>query len=224
MLLVIFSNEKIEGMANLSDEAIRNIASVYNSGKLTIRDLEVTNNLNVKGSAIIDNDINCKYITNNGMTANGDLNVKGGATIGGGINVQGAGNIGGGATIGRAYIGEHKEYKDHAIFCHVNQMEKKDDYALLQNGVGDVFFNAPNDKTIWLRNNNIDKGFINKDRLSIDRLWSGEYYNLGNSMALTKEKDRNNSGPFTQDIVNKSGNLDFNKGAGGWDLFLRTKP
>jgi len=63
-----------------SDEAVQNIASLYNQQKLTVTDMNVTGNQVVTGSSNVGA-LSSASLTTNGVTLNGDLNIKAGQKL-----------------------------------------------------------------------------------------------------------------------------------------------
>jgi hypothetical protein len=85
-LCVLLERSNIEGMdgsvcgcSDLNSEALQNLASVYNSGSMTVTDLQVTGKLTVGGDITGNGNITGKTkltagdITSNGLTVNGDI-------------------------------------------------------------------------------------------------------------------------------------------------------
>lgn len=64
----LFEPNSFEGFS--SDEAVQNIASLYNQQKLTVTNMSATGNSDVAGT------LNSKFITAGGITLNGDLKIK----------------------------------------------------------------------------------------------------------------------------------------------------
>ena len=53
IIYYLISSKKLEHLTNQSDEAIQNLASLYNEDKLTIKDLNVTGNFNLLPKGVI---------------------------------------------------------------------------------------------------------------------------------------------------------------------------
>lgn len=64
----LFKPNSFEGFS--SDEAVQNIASLYNQQKLTVTNMSATGNSDVAGT------LNSKFITAGGIILNGDLTIK----------------------------------------------------------------------------------------------------------------------------------------------------
>ena len=112
VLLVKRRYSKFEHMSNVDVEALRNLSSMYNKGKLKVTELEVTGNIKGKKLEITDN-------------------IKGKKL-----------EITGNAEIGPAYIGRYnKSDPDYAQFSH-KKKTGKNEYALMQQYTGITILNS----------------------------------------------------------------------------------
>ena len=78
--------DTIEGIANLNDEAIRDIAGIYNKENMTGTNLNITGNLTVNGESALKGKLTANSIpalTVGTLTANGSATFKKGAHISG---------------------------------------------------------------------------------------------------------------------------------------------
>lgn len=86
LYLVLFHNNNNEHLT--TDEAIQNLASLYNSGTLKATNLEISGDLKVAGNSMLNNVSVSKNVTtpdlttdniivNKNLTANNDANIKG---------------------------------------------------------------------------------------------------------------------------------------------------
>jgi len=95
LIFMAFSNTTLETFS--TNEAISNIASLYNSNNFTVSNINVTSSLNVAGTTNLKGELtnlgNAKIngnITNNGNTSiTGNLSTNGNATIKGSLIVGG---------------------------------------------------------------------------------------------------------------------------------------
>lgn len=142
-------------------------------------------------------------LTANVISSRGDLNVTGNALV------NGFGNF------GPAYIGQGAD-QNWAQFVHKTAWATGKAAGIYSNTAGGSNFHG-NDFGFFTGPNNTDLNMNIKDKW----IWAPNYRNLGNSLALVNGWETNAT-PYKQNIVNKAGTLDFNRGAGGWDLFLRT--
>lgn len=118
-----FYCNKIEHMSGINDEAVAMIASLYNSNKLVVGELEVTGNITANGNVI----------TNGDITTNGNITTSGNGTF------------------GNAFIGS-SIHENYAQFSHKNQTAA-DNYALIQHGTnGHTRLNSPLSGVVAIKN------------------------------------------------------------------------
>ena len=83
------NHPQIEGMS--TDEAISNIASVYNKGKLVVNELEVKGNTTISGNTTIGGN----------ATVNGSTTLKKNTTISGSATISGNATVNGSTTLNK---------------------------------------------------------------------------------------------------------------------------
>ena len=132
ILLVKRRYSKFEHMSNVDVdvEALRNLSSMYNKGKLKVTELEVTGN--IKGKKL--------EVTGN-ITGEGKLKIKKSAEI------------------GPAYIGPYGTNTNHAEFSHVENRTDTT-YGLLHVNNGRVYINSNGKGSIYMQHNNNNKSII----------------------------------------------------------------
>ena len=162
---------QVEQMDNT--EAIENISAIYNSGKMTVVDLEVTGKLTTKdltatngatmGNAFVGsnpNDSKMAILSHKdkktgttygiGQSSNGNTTVN---STGADVKIKKDNDVKGGAEIGNAYVGTWIN-PDYATMSHKgNNTETA--YSLLQHKNGTSYVNSTNN--IYMRKNNSDK-------------------------------------------------------------------
>ena len=135
----IFRGECKEHATNISNvdvEALRNLSSMFNSGKLKVSSLEVTDNIKGKTLDITDN-IKGKTLD---ITYNGTI----GPTMIGGLNNQ---------------VG----LNNHACISHKKYGLKAANYALVQDIYGNTFINSAINKGVYVKGNLNAKGGLTVD-------------------------------------------------------------
>jgi len=77
--------ETIEGLANISDEAIQDIASVYSKDSMSVTNLNVTGKLSVNGESVLNGKLTAKSVPSLSV---GSLNVSSNATVRGNTTLK----------------------------------------------------------------------------------------------------------------------------------------
>ncbi len=211
---VMFLSHKkhIEGFDKLSDEALSNIASVYNGDRMVVKNLEVTEGLRVlKNANIAQFNIRDNRI---GVQGAQDLLFNGG----GNLDVLEYGSDW--QKPGKLYVGKIAnagDYDGNSITCR-NHIESKTGRVNQWLAVaGSIDNTAGETHTKKLFTGGVEN--------------SGDYTNLHNSITIVdygkpnKVTNATNAG-FRNRIgtsENSWGTFDLNRDAGGWDIDLRTK-
>ena len=162
---------QVEQMDNT--EAIENISAIYNSGKMTVVDLEVTGKLTTKdltatngatmGNAFVGsnpNDSKMAILSHKdkktgttygiGQSSNGNTTVN---STGADVKIKKDNDVKGGAEIGNAYVGTWNNSDYASVAYKGNNTTTK--YSLLQHKDGTSYVNSTNN--IYMRKNNSDK-------------------------------------------------------------------
>ncbi len=200
----------VEGFGKLSDEALSNIASVYNGDKMVVKNLEVTEGLRVlKNANIAQFNIRDNRI---GVQGAQDLLFNGG----GNLDVLEYG----GQKPGKLYVGKIAnagDYDGNSITCknHIESKTGRVNQGLVVGGSIDNTAGETHTKKL------ITKRVEN----------SGDYTNLHNSITIVNYAKSNKVASATNagfrnrigTSENSWGTFDLNRDAGGWDLDLRAK-
>jgi len=113
VIFVLYSNDVEEHMTSLSNEAIQDIASVYNNlGTLTVPNLNVTGTVTVGGQTTLNGSTT--------ISQSGSLNVNGPATFAGQTALNGTSTVNGAMSVssgGSLYIHGDKNFGAD-VQCH----------------------------------------------------------------------------------------------------------
>ena len=122
---------KLEHLTPPDVVTLKKLSGMYDSDKLTIKELEVTGN--IKGKKL--------EVTGN-ITGEGKLKIKKSAEI------------------GPAYIGPYGTNTNHAEFSHVKNRTDHTKYGLLHVTNGRVYINSNGKGSIYMQHNNNNKRII----------------------------------------------------------------
>ena len=147
--LVINNNNETFASESTANEAVANIASMYNPDTKTLQlsNLKLTGNIEASGT-ISSGNITCHNITTGNIDSNNNIKGK---TL----------TIDDDAVIGPAYVGSYMGTdKDYAQFSNNAMKSGAGSYAFVQHKDGDSYVNASNGKTLHFGTNDSKKSHL----------------------------------------------------------------